>query len=69
MLITTPSPTERPKSDKCYCPQVTSDRAIQFREDIAPFRFLGDPDGEYELVVAECSNPVGDCLDLLDAVC
>ena len=66
MVITTPAPTPAFKSSECYCPRVTSDLAVQFRDDIEPFR-PGDPNGKYEIVFDQCSNP-SDCNEVLEQV-
>ena len=64
MTLTTPAPTADTGNDQCYCPQVTSDDAIDFRDSIAWVR-PGDPDGEYEIAFSECQS-MGECNDVLD---
>eukprot|EP00485_Elphidium_margaritaceum_P005965 CAMPEP_0202698458 /NCGR_PEP_ID=MMETSP1385-20130828/11733_1 /ASSEMBLY_ACC=CAM_ASM_000861 /TAXON_ID=933848 /ORGANISM="Elphidium margaritaceum" /LENGTH=1300 /DNA_ID=CAMNT_0049355181 /DNA_START=47 /DNA_END=3949 /DNA_ORIENTATION=+ len=66
LSIATPAPTTTDAAEKeCYCDQVTSDGAIEFRASIDGLR-PGDPDGEYELANPSQCSSVSTCNEVLD---
>merc|ERR1719242_2717360 len=64
LTVTTPAPSPEPEDNQCYCPQVTSDEAIEFRDQIEWLR-PGEPDGEYSFTFSECQS-LSECNDVLD---